>query len=107
MGAMHVDEKTFQAEVINSSLPVLVDFWAEWCGPCKMLAPIIDEVAEEMKSQLKVVKVNVDNAQDLAMQYNVMSIPTLLIFKNGQIAGQMIGAIPKQQLINKLKPIIG
>ncbi|OGX27329.1 MAG: thioredoxin [Omnitrophica WOR_2 bacterium RIFCSPHIGHO2_01_FULL_48_9] len=106
MGALQVDEKNFQAEVVNSGLPVLVDFWAEWCGPCKMLSPIVDEVAEELKSQLKVVKVNVDDSQELAMQYGIMSIPTLLVFKKGEIVAQMVGAMPKQQLLNKIKPIL-
>lgn len=107
MGALSVDDKNFEAEVLKASQPVLVDFWAEWCGPCKMLSPIVDEVANELAGKLKVVKVNVDDAQELAMKYSVMSIPTLLVFKNGEVAGQMVGAMPKQQLLNKLKPIIG
>ncbi len=107
MGALSVDEKSFETEVLKSSLPVLVDFWAEWCGPCKMLSPVVDELAQELNGKLKVVKVNVDDAQELAMQYSVMSIPTLLVFKNGEVVDQMVGAMPKQQLLNKLNPLIG
>ena len=106
MGAVHVDEKSFQAEVLNSDVPVLVDFWAEWCGPCKMIAPVIDELAQELQGKLKVAKVNVDEAQELAMQYSVMSIPTLLVFKKGEVVSQIVGAMGKPQLLNKLKPII-
>src|SRR3989338_5202521 len=105
MGAVSVDDKSFETEVLKSTLPVLVDFWAEWCGPCKMLSPIVDELALELNGKLKVVKVNVDDAQELAMKYSIMSIPTLLVFKNGEIATQMVGAMPKVQLLNKLKPV--
>ena len=107
MGALAVDEKSFETEVLKSNLPVLVDFWAEWCGPCKMLSPIVDELAKELTGKLKVVKVNVDDAQELAMKFSVMSIPTLLVFKNGEIVSQMVGAMPKQQLLNKLNPLLG
>ncbi len=106
MSAAHVDEKSFQQEVLQSDLPVLVDFWAEWCGPCKMIAPIIDQVSEELKGKLKVAKVNIDDAQELAMQYGIMSIPTLLVFKKGEVVQQLVGVMPKEQLLNKLKPII-
>ena len=106
MGAAHVSENNFTNEVIQSKTPVLVDFWAEWCGPCKMLSPIIDEVSEELKGKLKVVKVNVDEAQELAAQHNIMSIPTLLIYKNGQVVDMMIGAMGKDQLLAKLKPVL-
>ena len=106
MGALSVDDKSFEAEVLKSTLPVLVDFWAEWCGPCKMLSPIVDEIAQELAGKLKVVKVNVDDAQELAMKYSIMSIPTLLVFKNGEVADQMVGAMPKQQLLNKLNSLI-
>ena len=106
MGALHVDEATFDKEVLKAGTTVLVDFWAEWCGPCKVIGPIIDEIADEMKSKLKVVKVNVDDSQELAMKYGIMSIPTLLIFRNGEAVDQLVGVMPKQQLLNKLKPLL-
>ncbi len=104
MGALHLDEKNFEAEVVKASGPVLVDFWAEWCGPCKMLSPIIDQIAVELQGKMKVAKVNVDEAPDLAGQFNVMSIPTLLVFKNGVPVDQIVGAMPKDQLLAKLNP---
>ena len=102
MGALHLDEKNFEAEVVKSSLPVLVDFWAEWCGPCKMIAPIIDQLSTELQGKMKIGKVNVDEASELAGQFNVMSIPTLLIFKNGKPVDQIVGALPKDRLLAKL-----
>lgn len=101
--SVHLDEKNFKQEVLDSSIPVLVDFWAQWCGPCRMIAPIIDEIAKDLEGKLKVGKVNVDQAGELAAQYNVMSIPTLLVFKNGKVVNQMVGAMSKDQLLAKLK----
>lgn len=101
--AVIVNETNFEAEVLKSNVPVLVDFWAEWCGPCKMVLPIVEELAVEFSGQAKVCKVNVDQSPDLAGQFDVMSIPTLLIFKNGQIVDQMVGALPKVKLAEKLK----
>ena len=102
MGVLHLDEKNFETEVVGSSLPVLVDFWAEWCGPCKMIAPVIDQLSVELQGKMKVVKINVDESPQLAGQFNVMSIPTLLIFKNGQPVEQIVGAVPKDRLLAKL-----
>ena len=104
MGALHLDANNFEAEVIKSSVPVLVDFWAQWCGPCTMIAPVIDQLAAELQGKLKVGKVNVDEAPDLAGQFNVMSIPTLLVFKDGKPVDQIVGAMPKDRLLAKLNP---
>ena len=102
MAALNVTGKDFEVEVLKSDLPVLVDFWAEWCGPCRMVGPIVDEIAEELQGKLKVVKVNVDDAQDLAGNYQVMSIPTLLLFKGGEPVEQIVGAVSKDQLSEKI-----
>ena len=104
MGVTQVTEKNFESEVLKSNLPVLVDFWAEWCGPCKVISPIVDEIAQDLEGKLKVVKVNVDDAQELAGKYNIMSIPTLLIFKEGESVEQIVGAMSKDQLLDKINP---
>ena len=104
MAALQLTEQNFESEVIKSTSPVLVDFWAEWCGPCKMIGPIIEEIAAELQGKLKVGKVNVDNEGNLAAKFNIMSIPTLLVFKNGEVVNQITGAMPKAQLLAKLQP---
>ncbi len=93
-----LDSGNFQEEVLDTNVPVLVDFWASWCGPCKMIAPIIDQLADEFAGKAKIAKVNVDDNRDLASQYKVMSIPTMLVFKDGQVVNQAIGARPKGEL---------
>ncbi len=107
MSVISVTEKNFEAEVLKSSLPVLVDFWAQWCGPCKQLSPIVDEVASELSGKLKVVKANVDEVGELAAQFNIMSIPTLIVFKKGQVVDQFVGAMGKTQLLAKVQPHLG
>lgn len=104
--SLKLTEANFQTEVLDSDLPVLVDFWAEWCGPCKMIGPVIDQVAADLEGAAKVGKVNVDEARELAVKYNVRSIPLLLFFKNGEVKDQIVGAsITKEQLKAKLQAL--
>ncbi|BFU59496.1 MULTISPECIES: thioredoxin [Rodentibacter] len=95
---LHTTDATFEADVLRSDLPVLVDFWAPWCGPCKMVGPLLDELAPEFDGKAKIVKINVDENQTVAAQYGVRSIPTLLLIKNGEVVGTQVGALPKTQL---------
>lgn len=103
MSGKNFDESNFETEVLKSDKPVLVDFWAEWCGPCKVVSPIIEELAQEYQTQLKVGKINVDENNALAMKYNIMSIPTMKFFKNGQVVGEIIGAAPKNAISDEIK----
>ena len=96
-----VNENNFKQEVLDSEIPVLVDFWAEWCMPCKMLEPTVEEIAKEYEGRLKVCSLNIDNAQSIAAQYSVMSIPTLALFKNGQVVHKTVGALPKDTIIEQ------
>ena len=92
-----VTDDTFEQEVVSSSSPVVVDFWAEWCGPCKMIAPVVEELAGEYNGKLKVAKLDVDAYGSIAQQYRILSIPTVIIFKGGQVESQIVGAVPKKE----------
>jgi thioredoxin 1 len=98
MSVGKVSDATFEAEVLKSAEPVVVDFWAEWCGPCRMIAPALEEISGAMNGKVKIVKLNVDENPAIATKYGVMSIPTLMIFKDGQLASRQVGAAPKQKL---------
>jgi thioredoxin 1 len=104
--AITFTDDSFQAEVIESSVPVLVDFWATWCGPCRMVAPIVDELAQEYEGRVKVGKVDVDSEQKIAADFGIRSIPTLLIFKDGKQAEQIVGAVSKNHLVEKLESVL-
>ncbi len=103
MALVHLTENNFDDEVLKPASPVLVDFWAEWCGPCRMIAPIVDEIAKDYEGKLKVGKLNVDDAQEVAAKYNVMSIPTLIFFKGGKPVDMVVGALKKEQLVERVK----
>lgn len=103
MEEITITEENFDSEVIGSQTPVLVDFWAEWCGPCKVLSPLIAEIGSEYAGKVKIAKVNVDENGNLAMKYGIMSIPTMKFFKGGKIVGEIIGAAPKTTIESELK----
>src|SRR5262250_2304194 len=103
--AVTINEANFESEVTKSAQPVVVDFWAEWCGPCKMIAPLLDEIAREKAGTVKVGKVNVDDNQSLSSKYNIHAIPALLFFKNGQLRDQIIGVTSKKDLLSRLEAL--
>lgn len=101
-----VTDNNFDVEVLEAEVPVLVDFWAPWCGPCRRVSPVVEEIADERGDALKVVKLNIDENQETAIKFNVMSIPTLMVFKHGQVAKTVIGAYPKRKLEEELEPAL-
>ena len=103
MSVLSLNEKNFEEEVLKSEKPVLVDFWASWCGPCRMMSPVIDEIAEEMGETVKVYKINIDEEKNLAVKYNVMSSPTFIVLKNGKEVGRTIGVQDKSEITKMLK----
>jgi thioredoxin 1 len=102
-----VTDATFQSEVLDSPVPVLVDFWAAWCGPCRLIAPLVEAIGEEYRGRARVVKVDVDTNQQYAAQFGISSIPALLFFKNGKVVDRIVGAVPKEQIARKLDSVIG
>ncbi|MGE4288430.1 MAG: thioredoxin [Salinivirgaceae bacterium] len=103
--AIHVTDADFEEVVLKSDVPVMVDFWAEWCGPCKMIAPIVDELSVELEGKAKMVKLDVDNNSNTAMKYGIRNIPTLLFFKNGEVADKQVGVVAKAALLEKLNKL--
>jgi len=106
LAALEVTDDTFSNEVLNSELPVLVDFWAEWCGPCKMVSPIVEELSNDYNGKVKVTKLDVDSNPQTATNYGIRGIPTLLMFKDGAAVDQIVGAVPKQDIAERLDKII-
>ena len=102
---IEITESNFEIEVLNSTEPVIVDFYADWCGPCKMIAPLLDEIAREKAGALKIAKVNVDDNQSLSAKYNIRAIPALLFFKNGQLRDQVVGVASKKDLLSRLEAL--
>ncbi len=105
--AIHATDSSFKKDVLESTVPVLVDFWAEWCGPCRMVAPVLDELAKEYDGKIKIAKLNVDENQQVSSDFHIRSIPTLLFFKNGQMVKQLVGAHPKNRLDVEIQEVLG
>lgn len=103
---IEVTDASFENDVLQSDVPVLVDFWAVWCAPCRMIAPVVEELASEYEGKLKVAKMDVDHNPNVPTKYGIRSIPTLLVFKNGQVVDQMLGAVPKASIVSKLEKVI-
>ena len=103
---LEVDEKSFEAEVLNSEAPVLVDFWATWCGPCRKLGPVLDEISQDYSDKLKVVKVNTDENMNIAKDYSISGLPTLLIFKDGKAQERMVGLMPKSTITKNIEKYV-
>lgn len=106
MSTVKVTDETFERDVLKAEKPVLVDFWAEWCGPCKMITPILSEIAQEQQGKITIAKLNVDDHGDVAMRFNVMSIPTLLVFQDGELRKRMVGAKGKGQMLQELEEFL-
>ncbi len=106
MSALHITTDNYTTEVENSTIPVLLDFWAEWCPPCKMISPIIDELADKYEGKIKIAKVNIDECKDLAQKFNVSSIPTIILMNKGEIIEQQVGALPKASIEDMLQSFV-
>ena len=104
--AIEITDDSFESEVLQSDTPVIVDFWATWCGPCKMIAPILEEIAVEFGDKVKVTKLDVDSNNQTAGKYNIMSIPSVLIFQNGEVVDQIVGAVPRAPLVDRLQKVL-